>query len=314
MGNLAAYHKNNPNQSIISSESCSCITDRNEYVDSSETGHCSAYGGCPWNNIPCPDGCWVPISENDYIIGSFDWTGFDYKGEPTPYNWPDVNSHFGVSDIAGFPKDDYWYYRAWWQQGNETIIHILPDDWNQWSPNQKVEVWIYTNVDYIDLQLNGKSVSNGMQPIQTQSPLQLTVEYQVGMLTAIGYNMNKNEIGNHSVETTGKPYAIQLIAEYPGNTIYSDGQDVSLIEAKIVDNMGRRVPNADNMITFSIEGDGMIYGVGNGDPASHEPDKGSSRSAFHGRARVIVQSIRDKPGSIKLTASSDGLISKSCVV
>ena len=232
----------------------------------------------------------------------------------TPYDWPDINSHFGIFDIAGFPKDDYWYYRAWWQQGNETVIHIVPDDWTQFTQGQNVSVWIYTNAYYIDLQLNGKGVSNGMQQIETQSALQLSVIYASGILTAIGYDINKNIIGNHSIETTNKAYSIELIAEYPGNTIYSDGQDVSLIEVRIVDNMGRRVPNANNIISFTIKGDGIIYGVGNGDPACHEPDKGTSRSAFHGKARVIVQSIRDKPGEMVLTATSDGLISKSITI
>ena len=132
-----------------------------------------------------------------------------------------------------------------------------------------MSVWIYTNADYVDLQLNGKSVSNGMQQVVSQSPVQLSVIYASGTLTAIGYDMNKNVLRNHSVVTTGKAYAIELIAEYPGDTIYSDGQDVSLIEARIVDNMGRRVPGASNMISFSIQGDGVIYGVGNGDPACH---------------------------------------------
>ena len=248
-----SYHKQHPSQPIISSESCSCTTDRGEYSnDNSTTGHVSAYSSCVWS-------CWQPVVERKFIIGSMDWTGFDYKGEPTPYNWPDINSHFGVNDIAGFPKDDYWYYRSWWQQNNETIIHILPDDWNQFTNGEKVKVWIYTNVNYIDLQLNGKSVSNGLQKITTQSPLQLSVLYESGVLTAFGYDINKNEIGNHSIQTTGNAYAIQLIAEYPGNTIYSDGQDVSLIQVIIVDELGRRVPNASNMIYFTIDGNGIIW-------------------------------------------------------
>merc|ERR1712130_325254 len=164
---------------------------------------------------------------------------------------------------------------------------------------------VYTNVDYIDLQLNGKSVSNGMQT---------SVNYETGKLCAFGYDANKNQIGDHCVETVGKAYGIELVAEYPGDTILSDGQDVALIEVKVVDSMGRVVPNAAHMIKFDIVGDGIIYGVGNGDPACHESDKGKSRSAFHGRARVIVQSILDQPGDMKLTASSDGLIADSITI
>ena len=118
-GQYDPYHKAHPSQPIISSESCSCTSDRGEYASNATTGHVSAYTSCVW-------GCWQPVAERKFVIGSMDWTGFDYKGEPTPYPWPDINSHFGVNDIAGFPKDDYYYYRSWWQQGNETIIHILP--------------------------------------------------------------------------------------------------------------------------------------------------------------------------------------------
>ena len=153
-----------------------------------------------------------------------------------------------------------------------------------------------------------------MQKIISQTPLQLSIIYESGILTAFGYDINKNKIGNYSIETTDNPYAIELIAEYPGNTIYSDGQDVSLIKVIIVDKMGRRVPNASNMIYFTINGNGIIYGVGNGDPSCHQPDKGQSRSAFHGKARVIVQSIKDKPGQMILTANADGLISKTITI
>eukprot|EP01084_Bolivina_argentea_P265984 451013_1 len=211
------YHSSHPTQPIISSESCSCTTSRGEYSnDNATTGHVSAFTSCVWT-------CWQPVAQRKFVIGSMDWTGFDYKGEPTPYNWPDVNSHFGVIDIAGFPKDDYWYYRAWWQQNNETIIHILPDDWNQWVSGQKVETWIYTNVDSVDLQLNGKSVTNGPVTVTTQSPIQLTITYSPGILSAIGYDKNKNKIANYSIQTTGKAYGIELIIEYPGSIIYADG-------------------------------------------------------------------------------------------
>eukprot|EP01084_Bolivina_argentea_P180805 312359_1 len=114
--------------------------------------------------------------------------------------------------------------------------------------------------------------------------------------------------------TTSEPYAIELIAEYPGNIIYSDGQDVVLIEVLIVDINRLIVPYASNMIQFDIKGNGIIYGVGNGDDSCHESDKGHVRSVFHGKGRVIVQSIRDKPGQIILTATSDGLISKSITI
>eukprot|EP01084_Bolivina_argentea_P265989 451018_1 len=306
-GQYDSYHKAHPQQPIISSESCSCTSDRGEYVSSSSTGHVSAYTSCVWS-------CWQPVAQRQFVIGSMDWTGFDYKGEPTPYSWPDVNSHFGVTDLAGFPKDDSYYYKSWWLQGNETVIHILPNDWNQWKQGSKVNVWVYGNVAYVDLELNGKSVSNGMKSITSAIPNIFSVIYAPGILNAIGYDAKKNNIVNYTLSTSDVPYAIELIITYPGSTIYCDGQDVALIEVRIVDVNGIRVPYASNMIDFSISGDGIIYGVGNGDNASHEPDKANSRSVFHGLARVIVQSLLNKPGEMILTASSKGLLSKSVTI
>eukprot|EP01084_Bolivina_argentea_P265983 451012_1 len=301
------YHEQYPNQPVISSESCSCITDRGEYANNQTSGHVSAYTDCVWN-------CWQPVVERKFVAGSFSWTAFDYKGEPYPYDWPTINSHFGVLDIAGFKKDDYFYYKSWWEQNNETVIHIVPNDWNQWKQGSKVNVWVYGNVAYVDLELNGKSVSNGMKSITSAIPNIFSVIYAPGILNAIGYDAKKNNIVNYTLSTSDVPYAIELIITYPGSTIYCDGQDVALIEVRIVDVNGIRVPYASNMIDFSISGDGIIYGVGNGDNASHEPDKANSRSVFHGLARVIVQSLLNKPGEMILTASSKGLLSKSVTI
>eukprot|EP01084_Bolivina_argentea_P265986 451015_1 len=301
------YHEQYPNQPVISSESCSCITDRGEYANNQTSGHVSAYTDCVWN-------CWQPVVERKFVAGSFSWTAFDYKGEPYPYDWPTINSHFGVLDIAGFKKDDYFYYKSWWEQNNETVIHIVPNDWNQWELNENVNVWIYTNAYYIDLQLNGVSLTNGRKLVAPQSLYIHSVNYQNGTLEVIGYDKNRTNIGSYSIETTNDAYAINLIAEYPGNMIYADGMDVVLIQVQIVDNKGRIVPSAMNMIEFSISGDGIIYGVANGNPSSHEPDKATQRSAFHGRARVIVQSILNKVGEIKLTANSVGLIGNEITI
>ena len=232
----------------------------------------------------------------------------------TDHQRPEINSQYGAMDICGFEKDVYWYYRTQYQVGNESIIYVFPDDWNQWKDGSNVNVWIYSNVEYVDLQLNGKSVSNGMQRMVTTIPNPFTVNYAKGTLQAIGYDSNKNNVYNYTLKTSGDPYAIELKITYPGKEIYADGQDVCMIEVKIVDNMGIRVPTASNMITFDIDGDGIIFGVGNGDNACHEPDKSNKRSTFHGLARVFVQSILDKPGEMKLTASAKGLLSDSVTI
>eukprot|EP01084_Bolivina_argentea_P067168 122386_1 len=312
---LTNYHKQNPNQAVISSESCSCTTDRGEYHSNSTSGHCSAYVGCPWNNDPCPEGCWIPIMQDKFVAGSFDWTGFDYKGEPTPYSWPDINSHFGVIDIAGFPKDNYYYYRSAWIQ-NETQIYILPNDWTNWKQNDKILVWVYSNCPKIELLLNNKSLGNAT--VKQLNHATFNVQYSPGVLTAKCRDNNSKVLMIYDLETTNKANAIKMEFEYPYNTnnnqIYGDGQDVCLIKVKIIDNQNRVVPMATNMINFTISGPGNIYGVGNGDPACHEPDKANYRSAWHGLARIIVQSQFDKTGQIKLTAQSDGLQSDTITI
>eukprot|EP01084_Bolivina_argentea_P180799 312351_1 len=164
-GELSSYHSKYPNQAIVSSESCSCTTDRNEYKENQATGHCSAYDSCPWAPGKCPADCWTPITQ-DFVIGSFDWTAYDYKGEPTPYVWPDVNSHFGINDMVGFPKDDYWYYRSVWTDINDEIImHIVPNTWNGDTNTNPLQIRVYTNCKYIELFINNKSITNGKQKI-----------------------------------------------------------------------------------------------------------------------------------------------------
>ena len=307
------YHRKYPNQSLISSESCSCTTDRNEYVTSAEEGHCSAYMGCPWNEDPCPQGCWIPIANHSYVIGSFDWTGFDYKGEPTPFRWPDINSHFGVNDISGFPKDDYFYYKAVWTAfEDEMVLHILPNTWNaDIERTDVIKTRIYTNCKYVEVFLNNKSLSNGKQRVEPLEYYGLDVDYEPGVLSVNCLDENDNILGTKAIETTNEPYGITLSQEYPykNGDIIGDGQDVAMINVFVVDNENRIVPNATNMVNFTIGSNdpGYILGVGNGDPACHEPDKASYRSVYHGKARVLVQSLFNQSGIVKLSAISAGL-------
>jgi len=318
--NLGGYHSAHPNQSIISSESCSCVTDRNEYKDSSTTGHCSAYGGCPWNNVPCPDGCWVPIAQNDFIIGSFDWTGFDYKGEPTPYGWPDINSHFGVNDMVGFPKDDYFYYKAaWFNMSEEIVLHILPNTWNGDTQTDPINARVYTNCEYVEMFINKQSVSNGKVKVQPLEYYSAKIKYEAGEIRAHCLDANGKVLMTKVLETTGAPSALKLEWTYPynsesvmNNTIIGDGQDVALISVFVVDSEGRIVPNSNNTVTFALDDESIafILGVGNGDPgAGTARDKADFRDVYHGKARVLVQSKLNMNGKVKLTATAAGLTS-----
>ncbi|MBD3582857.1 beta-galactosidase GalA [Flavobacterium selenitireducens] len=287
---VADYHKSHPGQPIIGTEMGSTVTTRGVY----EKDTIRAY--VPDQDISFPSWAsraedWQKLSaENDYWLGGFIWTGFDYRGEPTPYTWPNIGSHFGIMDSCGFPKNLYYYYQSWWT--DKDVMHISPH-WNwpekrHWNkPSDDVEVWVNSNADNVELFLNGKSL--GKKDMPGNGHLNWTVQYEPGKLEAIGYKRGKKISG--SVETTGAP--VEVVVTPYKTTMTADGKDVAIVNISVIDKEGRTVPDADNMIRFEIKGDAKIIGVGNGDPSSHEPDKCSDgawqRSLFNGFAQVIVQ-------------------------
>ncbi len=245
---------------------------------------------------------WKLAAENKFWLGGFVWTGFDYRGEPTPYKWPNISSHFGILDVCGFPKNIYYYYKSWWT--NEDILHISPH-WN-WSEKvgQPIDVWVNSNADEVELFLNGKSL--GKKTMERNSHLQWNVNYKAGTLEAIGYKKGKKLTSK--VETTGTPYKVVVS---PDKTILTaDGKDATVINISITDEKGREVPVADNMVKFYLSGDAKIIGVGNGDPSSHEPDQCAEgawqRSAFNGKCQVILQAGKSS-GTIQFKAKANGL-------
>lgn len=299
---VADYHRDHPTQPIVGTEMGSTVTTRGIY----EKDSIRAY--VPDQDILSPwwastaETWWKLAAENPYWMGGFVWTGFDYRGEPTPYRWPNVNSHFGIMDMCGFPKNIYYYYQSWWT--DKDVLHISPH-WN-WRDkrNQPIDVWVNTNADNVELFLNGKSL--GKKDMPRNSHLQWTVNYQPGTLEAVAYKKGKKLTAK--VETTGAP--VEVVMTPYKTTMLADGKDVSVINLSTVDREGREVPDADNMIRFDISGPGKIIGVGNGDPSGHEPDKcpdgAWQRSLFNGKCQVIVQSIGGA-GIIKFEAKAAGL-------
>lgn len=286
-----AFHSAFPNQPMYASETASTVTDRGIYRNDAAAGHLSSYN--------LTEDSWKPVADRPWMAGSFIWTGFDYRGEPTPYGWPCVNSHFGVMDTCGFPKDNYYYYRAVWRE--QPSLHIFPP-WNQQGQEGKpIRVICFSNCDRVELSLNGKDL--GSQEMPANGHLEWSVPYVPGRLVATGYR-NGAAVASEVDETTGPPAAIRLLPDRV--KLLNDGEDVSIIRVSVVDSEGRVVPGASNMVRFRIQGEGSIDGVGNGDPSCHEPDKASRRSAFNGRCLVVVQAT-DAPGEIRLTASSPGL-------
>ena len=270
-----SYRAKHPDQPEVGTEQGSTVSTRGIYANDKDRGYVSAYD----DNAPS----WANTAEEWYSVfavrpwlsGGFVWTGFDYRGEPTPYAWPCVNSHFGIIDTCGFWKDIAWYYQAWWT--TNTVLHLLPH-WN-WAgqEGQDIRVDAFSNCKSVELFLNGTSL--GKQDMQPRSHLSWQVKYAPGTLSAKGFDANGKVIAETKVETTGDAAQIKLTPDR--STINADGEDVSVFTVSATDAQGRVVPVAQNKINFSIEGTGKILGVGNGDPSCHEPDTYIAKSPVH---------------------------------
>lgn len=293
------FHEHNPQLPIVGSETASAVTTRGIYTPDETKGYCDAYDRMApsWGTIARK--AWEHVATRPFVMGTFVWTGFDYRGEPTPHQWPCINSHFGILDTCGFPKDSFYLYQAMWTDA--PMVHILPH-WN-WPgrEGETLVVCCYSNCDSVELFVNGASL--GEQEINPFEQAEWHVPYVPGVLRAEA-KRGGEVVAVKTVETTGQPVAIRLAPSSP--TIDADCEDVVLVEVCAVDADGRVVPVADNVIRFHVAGPGSIIGVGNGDPSCHESDKADRRSLFNGYCLVIVQST-DQSGEIMLTADSDGL-------
>ncbi|MFZ0761422.1 MAG: beta-galactosidase GalA [Candidatus Sulfotelmatobacter sp.] len=308
---LDAFHRAFPVLPTVGTETAGTYCTRGVYISDKGKGYVSAY------DLNCPDygataeKWWSFFADREYLGGGFVWTGFDYRGEPSPYSWPCISSHFGAMDTCGFPKDNYFYYQAWW--GSQPVLHLFPH-WN-WSgkEGQEIEVWCHTNLDRVELFLNGTSL--GAKSVRRNSHLEWKVKYTPGVLEARG-SRNGRMILTDKRETTGAPDRIVLRPDR--QTMAADGADLSVTSVEIVDARGRTVPTASNQISFSVSGPGRVIGVGNGDPSCHEADKPSSlneakRSAFNGLCMALVQSVRQAV-EIRISAASPGLSGGSVVI
>ena len=262
---MDAYHAAHPAQPNVGTEQASTVSTRGIYGNDKIRGYVSAYdANAPeWANRA--EAWWSFFAARLWLSGGFIWTGFDYRGEPTPYGWPCINSHFGVMDTCGFPKDNFYYYQSWWT--DKPVLHLLPH-WN-WpgKEGQAIDVWCYSNCREVELFLNGQSL--GRKTMEPNSHLAWMVKYAPGVLSAKGYNGGK-VIAETKIETTGEPVAVQLTPDR--STLNADGEDVSVFTVSATDAQGRVVPVATNLVRFELNGPGKILGVGNGDPSCHEPD------------------------------------------
>lgn len=266
-----AFHRNFPDKPAMMSEEGSTLSTRGIYVDDRKNVHLNAYDrhGRPGFSLSIEEG-WRRVVERPWMSGIFIWTGFDYRGEPTPFGWPAISSQFGMLDTTGAYKDTAHYLRSVWKR--EPMVHILPH-WN-WDGQQgkPIDVRVYSNADQVELLLNGRSL--GRKSMVRNSHLKWDVGYAPGTLVARGFKGGK-QIASSKVATTGPPAVISLAPDK--SSLKGNGSDVAVVWVKIADSKGRIHPTAGNNIAFHTTGPIRIIGVGNGDPASHEADRPSER-------------------------------------
>ena len=282
------------------------VSDNAVYAD----GQCSSYDTeyCSWSNLPDDD--WRCQEDYPWVIGEFVWTGYDYLGEPTPYDtyWPSRSSYFGICDLAGLPKDRYYLYRSHWRTDDHTI-HVLPH-WTWPGREGKVTpVYCYTDAPEAELFVNGKSqgrISHNKESRLDRFRLRWNnVKYQPGELRVVAYNADGSVMGETKVKTAGEPAALQLDVECPSsddNTLKADGSDLAYITVSLTDKAGTFCPTLDDDITLSVEGAGTFEAACNGDATSLPSMREPTMKLFSGKAVFVVRSTKDS-GTIKVTAT-----------
>jgi beta-galactosidase len=253
-----------PDQPGVGTEETTTQGTRGIYVDDRARARLSpqADGSSRGN---CEVG-WQYYAARPHLAGLFYWTGFDYRGEPTPFVWPAIASQFGILDLAGFPKDCFHYLRAWWTDAD--VLHLSPHWTWPGREGQEVTVRADGNSEAVELRLNGRSL--GRKDMPRNGHLEWTVPYAPGVLEARGFDGGR-EVVRASAETAGAPASLRLTPDRA--TIAADGEDLAVVSVEVRDARGRIVPTAETQVTFALEGGGAILGVGNGDPGSHEPDR-----------------------------------------
>lgn len=308
-----------PQNIILGSETSSTVSSRGVYKFPVERKTGAMYDDhqsssydleyCNWSNIPDID--FARAEDHEWTIGQFVWTGFDYLGEPSPYDtnaWPNHSSMFGIIDLASIPKDRYYLYRSVWNKEAETL-HILPH-WNwEGREGEKTPVFVYTNYPSAELFINGKSY--GRQTKHKNGTVENRYRlmwhdavYQPGEVRVVAYDEQGNPVAEKTVRTAGKPHHIELVTDR--SSLQADGKDLAYVTLRIVDKDGNLCPNDGRLVSFKVKGAGKYRASANGDPTCldlfHKPEM----HAFGGMLTVIVQS-GEKTGEIELQATAKGI-------
>ncbi|MBQ9735616.1 MAG: DUF4982 domain-containing protein [Clostridia bacterium] len=300
LSSVPSYHEKHPTQPIIGSENNSAVTTRGCYATDKEGAQVlSNYDeeAVPWGHTIRDN--WRFTRSHDYYAGIFVWTGFDYRGEPTPFGWPSVSSQFGIMDTCGFAKDAFYFHQACFTE--KPMVHLLPH-WNH-KKGDVVRVMAVSNCDEVELFVNGVSQGRKKNDICDATP-EWQVPFTPGRITAKAYRGGRC-VAKAEQRTAGKPYAIKITSDRP--TVKNDGHDTAILNVCVVDRRGVVVPTASNLIRFEVLGDGFVRGVGNGDPNSHEPDFADYRHAFAGWCQALV-TPHTGAKSIAVRAYAEGLL------
>ena len=321
-----------PQQIILGSETASTVSSRGVYKFPVERRSMATYDDhqsssydvehCSWSNLPEDD--WIWHDDFSWAIGEFVWTGFDYIGEPTPYytDWPSHSSLFGIVDLAGLPKDRYYLYRSHWNSDEETL-HILPHWTWPGREGETTPIFVYTNYPSAELFINGMSQGiqtkdesvtyensmdeESMRGLKRQKRYRLMwmdTKYEPGTVKVVAYNADGEAVAERELKTAGKPHHIELSVDRA--EIKADGRDLAFVTVSVVDKDGNLCPAANNLIKYSVSGEGVYRAGANGNPISLEPFHEPQMEVFSGMMTAIVQS-NDTPGKIVLTAKSNGL-------
>jgi len=294
-----AYHQSHPDKPVIGTETVSAVGTRGIYVTDPAKGYVGSYDPYTTTGRASAEGWWSFCNSQPWLAGGFVWTGFDYRGEPSPYQWPNISSQYGVIDTCGFAKDSFYYYQSWWT--NQPVQHLFPH-WN-WPglEGKDIAVWVYSNLDKVELLLNGQSL--GAKDVNKDAHVSWTVHYAPGSIEARGFKDGR-QVMTATRETTGPAAKLALNADR--QELSADGEDVAMFAVAVQDAQGRVVPITENEVTFTVSGKGRLIGVGNGDPTDHASDKGRSRKAFGGFCMAVVQSTKSA-GEVTVAVSSPGL-------
>lgn len=307
-GSYDDFHKAHPDKPLTSSEDTSAVMTRGEFETVKSNNILASYDDEHPGWGATHRSAWKEIDTRPFLAGGFVWTGFDYRGEPTPFKWPSAGSFFGCMDLCGFPKTAFFLHQAMWIK-DRPILAIVPH-WNwKGEEGKPIRVMIISNAKQAELFLNGKSL--GVKEVDPYAMTNWEVPYAPGTLEAVARTDGK-EVARTKVETTGEAVALNLVPDRA--SLIGDGLDAMPVTVKAVDAKGRVVPGAAPMVAFKVEGPLRLLGLGNGDPNCHEPEDTDSHSLFHGLGQAIIRSVRGGAGNAILHVSAPGFKEASVTI